>query len=48
MAQTAELDADPATIGANLIYLAGGPDKLVTYVAAPGGRDTPGLPGSGG
>jgi hypothetical protein len=40
MAHTVELDADPATIEANLIYLAGGADKLVTYVAAPGGRDT--------
>jgi len=33
------LDADPATIEASLFYLARGADKLVTYVAAPGGRD---------
>jgi hypothetical protein len=39
MVQIAELDAHPATIEANLFYLAGGADKLVTYVAAPGGRD---------
>jgi hypothetical protein len=39
MVQIAELDAAPATIEANLIYLAPGADKLVTYVAAPGGRD---------
>jgi hypothetical protein len=39
MAQSAELDTVPETIEANLIYLAGGADKLVTYVAAPGGRD---------
>ena len=39
MGHVAELDADPATIEASLIYLARGADKLVTYVAAPGGRD---------
>ncbi len=39
MVQLAELDTAPETIEANLIYLAGGADKLVTYVAAPGGRD---------
>ncbi len=40
MAEIAELDAAPATIEANLSYLARDADKLVTYVAAPGGRDT--------
>ncbi|HVC57721.1 MAG TPA: CmcJ/NvfI family oxidoreductase [Stellaceae bacterium] len=39
MVEIAELDAEPATIEANLVYLAGGAAKLVTYVAAPGGRD---------
>jgi len=39
MGHVAELDAAPATIEASLIYLARGADKLVTYVAAPGGRD---------
>ena len=39
MVQIAELDTAPATIDANLIYLARGADKLVTYVAAPGGKD---------
>jgi hypothetical protein len=39
MVDIAELAADPATIEASLFYLAGGADKLVTYVAAPGGRD---------
>ncbi|HEV2336382.1 MAG TPA: CmcJ/NvfI family oxidoreductase [Stellaceae bacterium] len=39
MAEIAELDTAPATIEANLIYLASGADKLVTYVAVPGGRD---------
>ena len=39
MVQLAELDAAPDTIEADLIYLAGGHDKLVTYVAKPGGRD---------
>ena len=39
MVHIAELDTAPATIEANLIYLADGADKLVTYVAAPGGRD---------
>jgi len=39
MAQTAELDADPATIEANLRYLADTGEKLVTQVAEPGGRD---------
>ena len=39
MAQIAELDTAPETIEANLIYLATGADKLVTTVAAPGGRD---------
>jgi hypothetical protein len=37
MVQLAELA--PETIEANLIYLAGGADRLVTYVAAPGGCD---------
>jgi len=39
MVDIAELAADPATIEASLFYLARGADKLVTYVAAPGGRD---------
>src|SRR5438034_10912341 len=39
MTQIAELENAPETIGANLFYLARGADKLVTYVAAPGGRD---------
>jgi hypothetical protein len=39
MVQIAELDAAPETIEANLIYLADTGDKLVTQVAAPGGRD---------
>ena len=39
MVQIAELDAAPATIEANLFYLAHGADKLVTYVASPGGQD---------
>jgi hypothetical protein len=39
MVQPAELDAAPATIEADLSYIAGGADRLVTYVAAPGGRD---------
>ncbi len=40
MAEIAELDAAPATVEANLSYLARDADKLVTYVAALGGRDT--------
>src|SRR5260370_1448483 len=39
MVHIAELADDPATIEASLFYLARGADKLVTYVAAPGGRD---------
>src|SRR4029077_19532626 len=39
MVHIAELVDDPATIEASLFYLAHGADKLVTYVAAPGGRD---------
>jgi hypothetical protein len=39
MVDVAELDTAPATIEASLFYLAGGADKLVTYVARPGGRD---------
>ena len=39
MANVVELDTAPETIEANLIYLAGGAEKLVTYVAAPGGLD---------
>ncbi len=39
MAQIAELDNAPETIEASLSYLASDADKLVTYVAAPGGRD---------
>jgi hypothetical protein len=39
MDQVAELDAAPDTIEAELSYLAGTGDKLVTYVAQPGGRD---------
>jgi hypothetical protein len=39
MAQIAELDTAPDTIEANLSYLASAADPLVTYVAAPGGRD---------
>jgi hypothetical protein len=39
MVQLAELDAAPETIEATLSYLASDADKLVTYVAAPGGRD---------
>jgi hypothetical protein len=38
MADIAELDAAPDTIDADLIYLAK-PEKLVTYVARPGGVD---------
>src|SRR4051812_562541 len=38
MAAFAELDAAPDTIEAELIYLAK-PEKLVTYVAKPGGVD---------
>jgi len=38
MAQLAELDAAPETIEADLIYLAKA-EKLVTYVAKPGGVD---------
>jgi hypothetical protein len=40
MVKFAELDTAPETIEADLIYLAAGADRLVTYVAAPGGRDT--------
>lgn len=39
MAQIAALDASRDTIEAELSYLAGSGDKLVTYVAQPGGRD---------
>ncbi len=39
MVQIAELENAPETIEASLFYLASGADKLVTYVAAPGGRD---------
>ncbi len=39
MVDIAELAADPATIEASLFYLASGAEKLVTHVAAPGGRD---------
>ena len=39
MAEIAELDAAPDTIAADLVYLAGGAGKIVTYVARPGGRD---------
>lgn len=39
MVQVAELDAAPDTIEAELSYLAGTGDQLVTYVAQPGGRD---------
>src|SRR5439155_9384006 len=39
MVHIAELAADPATIEASLFYLARDADKLITYVAAPGGRD---------
>jgi hypothetical protein len=39
MVQIAELDAEPATIEADLVYLARDAGKLVTYVASPGGRD---------
>ncbi len=39
MAEIAELDAAPETIEASLIYLADTGEKLVTQVAAPGGRD---------
>src|SRR5438105_9102312 len=39
MADIADLDTAPDTIEANLIYLADTGDKLVTQVAAPGGRD---------
>ena len=39
MVQLAELDTAPGTVEARLTYLAGAADKLVTYVAAPGGRD---------
>ena len=39
MVQLAERDAAPATVEARLSYLAGDADRLVTHVAAPGGRD---------
>ena len=39
MVEAAELDTAPETIEATLSYLASDADKLVTYVAAPGGRD---------
>jgi hypothetical protein len=39
MVQIAELDSAPETLEATLSYLARDADKLVTYVAAPGGRD---------
>src|SRR5260370_8143268 len=39
MVHTAELKKAPETTGGSLFYLARGADKLVTYVAAPGGRD---------
>jgi hypothetical protein len=39
MAELAELDAAPDTIVADLSYLANDADRLVTYVARPGGRD---------
>lgn len=39
MVQLAELDTAPETIEANLVYLAGTADRLVTHVAKPGGRD---------
>src|SRR5207237_5652526 len=39
MADIAELDTAPETIGAELIYLADTGEKLVTQVADPGGRD---------
>src|SRR5713226_6284309 len=39
MVQIAELENVPETIEASLFYLANGAEKLVTYVAAPGGRD---------
>ena len=39
MVQIAELDTAPETLEATLSYLASDADKLVTYVAAPGGRD---------
>src|SRR6266851_3348226 len=40
MDQIAELESAPATIEASLRYLADSGEKLVTQVAAPGGRDT--------
>ena len=39
MVQIAELDADPATIEANLRYLVDTGEKLITRVAEPGGLD---------
>ena len=39
MVEIAELDSAPETLEATLSYLARDADKLVTYVAAPGGRD---------
>ena len=39
MAEIAELDSEPETIEANLNYLADAGERLVTQVAAPGGRD---------
>jgi hypothetical protein len=39
MVQLAELDTAPETIEADLVYLAGDAEKLVTHVAEPGGRD---------
>src|SRR5216683_7608726 len=39
MVQIAELAIAPETLEATLSYLARDADKLVTYVAAPGGRD---------
>jgi len=38
MVEIAELDSAPETLEATLSYLARDADKLVTYVAAPGGR----------
>jgi hypothetical protein len=39
MVEIAELDSAPETLEVRLNYLARDADKLVTYVAAPGGRD---------
>jgi hypothetical protein len=39
MSEIAELETAPETVEADLIYLARDADKLVTYVAEPGGRD---------